>query len=83
MADQIFVLVAEDEELVRAVIIEVLADEGFEVMHAQHAKAALGILQKHGHRVHVMFTDIQMPGDMEGIALLPITPRRTGHTSRC
>jgi hypothetical protein len=31
MPDQIFVLVAEDEELVRLVMVQALLDEGFEV----------------------------------------------------
>jgi two-component system, response regulator PdtaR len=69
MSDEIFVLVAEDEELVRMVIVDVLEDEGFEVMHVEHAEAALEILQVHGDRVHVLFTDIQMPGAMDGVAL--------------
>ena len=79
MADRIFVLVAEDEELVRMVIVEVLEDEGFEVMHVEHAEAALGILETHGHRVHVLFTDIQMPGDMDGIALAHHTAKNWPH----
>jgi CheY-like chemotaxis protein len=70
MPDQIIVLVAEDEELVRLVIAEVLQDEGFEVIEAEHAEAALAILQIHAARIiHVLFTDIQMPGTMDGLAL--------------
>jgi two-component system, response regulator PdtaR len=69
MLDQIFVLVAEDEELVRMVIVDALEDAGFEVMHVEHSEAALGVLQDHGDRVHVLFTDIQMPGAMDGVAL--------------
>jgi CheY-like chemotaxis protein len=45
MLDQIFVLVAEDEELVRLVIVEAPEDAGFEVMQVEHAEAALGVLQ--------------------------------------
>src|SRR3954464_7370981 len=69
MPDQIIVLVVEDEELVRLVIAEVLRDEGFEVMEVEHAEAALAILQVHAARIHVLFTDIQMPGTMDGLAL--------------
>ena len=47
MPDQTFVLVAEDEELVRLVIVQVLLDEGFEVMEAEHAEAALIVLESH------------------------------------
>jgi CheY-like chemotaxis protein len=38
MPDQTFVVVAEDEELIRFVIVQALLDEGFEVMEAEHAE---------------------------------------------
>jgi CheY-like chemotaxis protein len=69
MPDPIMVLVAEDEELVRLVIAEVLRDVGFEVMEAEHAEAALSVLEHHAARIHVVFTDVQMPGSMDGLAL--------------
>jgi two-component system, response regulator PdtaR len=69
MPGQILVLVAEDEGLVRLVIVEALEDAGFEVIDAEHAEAALGVLQIHAARIHVLFTDIHMPGTMDGIAL--------------
>jgi CheY-like chemotaxis protein len=69
MPDQTFVLIVEDEELVGLVIVQALRDEGFEVMEAEHAEAALGILESHGHGIHVLFTDIRMPGAMDGLAL--------------
>jgi CheY-like chemotaxis protein len=69
MPDQTFVLVAEDEELVRLVIVQALLDEGFEVMEAEHAEAALIVLESHARRIHVLFTDTQMPGTMDGLAL--------------
>jgi CheY-like chemotaxis protein len=69
MPDQILVLVAEDEELVRLIIVDALEDAGFDVMEVEHAEAALGVLQIHAARIHVLFTDIQMPGAMDGIAL--------------
>jgi CheY-like chemotaxis protein len=69
MVDQTFVLVAEDEELIRLVIVQALLDEGFEVMEAEHAEAALTVLEGHARRIHVLFTDIQMPGTMDGLAL--------------
>jgi CheY-like chemotaxis protein len=50
MSDPILVLVAEDEELVRLVIVEALEDAGFEVFEAEHAEAALGVLQIHAAR---------------------------------
>jgi two-component system, response regulator PdtaR len=63
------VLVAEDEELVRLVIVQALRDEGFEVMEVEHAEAALIVLESHARRIHVLFTEIQMPGTIDGLAL--------------
>jgi CheY-like chemotaxis protein len=76
MPDQILVLVAEDEDLVRLVIVDVLEDAGFEVMQVGHAAAALDILQIHAPRVHVLFTDIHMPGKMNGLALAHHTAKQ-------
>lgn len=69
MPDHILVLVVEDEELVRFVIVDALEDAGFDVIEAEHAEAALHVLQDHAARIHVLFTDIQMPGSMNGVAL--------------
>ena len=69
MPEQVLVLVAEDEELVRLVIVDALRDAGFEVIEAEHAEAALGVLEHHAARIHVLFTDVQMPGSMDGLAL--------------
>ena len=76
MPDQIVVLVAEDEELVRLVIAEALRDVGLEVMEVEHAEAALGVLEYHAARIHVLFTDIQMPGSMDGLALAHHTSKK-------
>ncbi len=51
------------------VTVTALEDEGFEVIETEHAEAALGVLQNHAARVNVLFTDIQMPGTMDGLAL--------------
>jgi two-component system, response regulator PdtaR len=61
--------VAEDEELVRLVIVAALEDAGFEVIEAEHAEAALSVLQINAASIRVLFTDIQMPGTMDGLAL--------------
>jgi two-component system, response regulator PdtaR len=38
-------------------------------MEAEHAEAALSVLERHAARIHILFTDIQMPGSMDGLAL--------------
>jgi len=68
MLDQTSVRVAKDQELVRLIIVQALLDEGFEVMEAERAEAALIVLESHTRRIQVSFTDIQMPGTMDGLA---------------
>ena len=63
------VVVAEDEPLIRMEMIEHLTDEGFEVLEARHAEDALAILEATADEVHILFTDVRMPGDMDGVAL--------------
>ncbi len=62
------VLVVEDELLIRLCAIDVLVEEGFEVVEAEDAAAALRAANDYGH-VDLLFTDVNMPGDMNGISL--------------
>jgi two-component system, response regulator PdtaR len=50
-------------------IAEALIEEGFLVIEARHAGEALATLNSQAADVHVLFTDIQMPGSMDGLAL--------------
>ena len=62
-------LVAEDEELVRDIAAAALRSGGFIVLEAEHAAAALRHLHDRAATIHVLFTDIHMPGDMDGLLL--------------
>ena len=63
------VLVAEDEVLIRLMAVELLSEAGFTVLEAEHAASALRLLAEHAVRVHLLCTDIHMPGEMDGLAL--------------
>jgi two-component system, response regulator PdtaR len=63
------IVVAEDDELIRTVLVEVLTEDGFEVFEAGHAEEALRILCKQAQGIQVLFTDINMPGPMNGLEL--------------
>ena len=63
------VLVAEDEPLILMTVVDLLIEEGFEVLEARHAAEALDILAACASDVHVLFTDVWMPGNMDGITL--------------
>src|ERR1019366_496851 len=62
------VLVVEDNALVRAIIAEFLECAGFEVLQAADGAEALLILES-GADFHVLFTDIQMPGPIDGVGV--------------
>jgi CheY-like chemotaxis protein len=62
------VLLVEDDEEVAALVQEMLAQLGYRVTRAASASAALGALAN-GREVDVIFSDIMMPGDMNGVDL--------------
>lgn len=64
----IAVLVVEDEALVRFDIADYLAENGFEVHEAASADQALKILEA-VPEIRLLFTDIDMPGSMDGLKL--------------
>ena len=63
------VLVVEDEVLIRMVIADYLRTCGYRVIEAASADEALVILQHTEFQVDVVFSDIEMPGSMDGFAL--------------
>ena len=62
------VLVVEDEFLLRDVTAEYLVDCGFSVLQAANADEAVGLLQSN-REVGAVFSDVQMPGSMNGLGL--------------
>ena len=62
------VLVVEDEFLLRMNAIEMIEEAGFEVVEACNADDAIAILESRSD-IRVVFTDIQMPGSMDGLKL--------------
>src|SRR3954471_15595244 len=63
------ILVVEDEVLVRLVIADYLRECGYKVYEAVNAQEAIAMLQSPEVAVDIVFSDVQMPGDMDGFAL--------------
>ncbi|USI74992.1 response regulator [Sphingomonas morindae] len=61
-------LVVEDEVLVRLLSVEILGELGFEVQAAENADEALALLEEDAG-VSLVFSDIRMPGSMDGLGL--------------
>ncbi len=56
------ILVVEDSSLVRAVTRSMLEDSGYRVVEAADGERALEVLREMGSAVHLLFTDVIMPG---------------------
>jgi len=62
------ILIVEDEPLVRLGAVRTIEDAGFEVIEAANADEAIRILESR-RDIRVVFTDIHMPGSMDGLKL--------------
>lgn len=68
MTAEISVLVVEDEFLVRMDVADQLRDEGYKVFEAKNADEAVRLLETEPS-IQILFTDIDMPGSMDGLKL--------------
>jgi two-component system, response regulator PdtaR len=73
------VLVVEDEGLVRLMPVDMLEDAGFTVIEATSADEAWTVLEDLSMEIGVLFTDIEMPGSMDGFALTSRVAERWPH----
>jgi len=62
------VLIVEDEFLLRMHAVDMIEGAGFEAVEAANADEAIEILENRLD-ITVVFTDIQMPGSMDGLKL--------------
>jgi CheY-like chemotaxis protein len=69
------VLVVEDEPLLRMMAVDLVVEAGFEALQACHAADAIALLESRTD-VCIIFTDIDMPGSMDGLMLAAAARRR-------
>ena len=62
-------MVVEDEFLIRIMVADELRGAGYEVVECGTADEAMDVLRS-GASIGVMFTDIRMPGSMDGASLV-------------
>lgn len=62
------VLIVEDEFLIREMLKDELEDAGYQVVPASDADDAVRVLEAR-QDIHLVFTDINMPGSMDGLKL--------------
>ena len=69
------VLVVEDEGLIRMNAIAMVEEAGFEAIAASDADEAIRILESRND-IRAVFTDVQMPGSMDGMRLARVVRNR-------
>lgn len=60
------ILLVEDEETVRLLVQRVLQRRGYTVLEACDAHDALSLVQRYDEPIHLLVTDVIMPGGMSG-----------------
>ncbi len=63
------ILVVEDDDSVREVADQMLTEAGFEVLSARDGPTGLNKFDKHADEVDLLFSDMVMPGGMNGVEL--------------
>jgi CheY-like chemotaxis protein len=62
------VLVVEDAPLIRMGAVDLVLSAGYEALEASNADEAIQIMERR-EDIDLVFTDVQMPGTMDGIKL--------------
>lgn len=62
------VLVVEDSAIIRMGAVDLVLSAGYEALEARDADEAIRILESRSD-IDLVFTDVQMPGTMDGIKL--------------
>lgn len=74
-----FALVVDDNPLILMIASEILTEAGFRVLSASSGDEALEFLERHGSFIILLFSDVTMPGTMDGFMLAQIAADRWPH----
>ena len=69
MSNAPFALVVDDDALIRMDAMDILEQAGFNVLDAEHGDAASDLLMVRHPEIVLLFTDVEMPGELDGFAL--------------
>src|SRR5258708_39855657 len=72
------VLVVEDDDEVAALTVEMINELGYDTTRVASAEAALGALADK-REIDIVFSDVMMPGRMDGVELAQEIRRRRPH----
>ena len=68
MLSRAVVLVVEDEPIIRMDAVDLIGTAGFDAIGSRNADEAIAILEAR-HDIRLVFTDIELPGPMDGLKL--------------
>ena len=69
VATEAYALVVDDDLLILMHTSDILADAGFRTLEASNGDDAKALIDEKGASVTLLFTDVQMPGSIDGFAL--------------
>ncbi len=67
--DASYALVVDDDFIIRMDATNILEQAGFQVLDASHGDEAFVLLKSRHPDITLLFTDVQMPGELDGFAL--------------
>jgi PAS domain S-box-containing protein len=70
------VLIAEDEDAVRAIVVKTCSKAGYHILAATNGEEALALAESHSGRIDLLITDVIMPGISGRILADQILKRR-------
>ena len=76
-----FALAVDDDFLIRTDVAHILDRAGFRVLEAEHGDEAFALMEARHRDVVLLFTDVQMPGRLDGFALARAVAARWPHVS--
>ncbi|PZU05825.1 MAG: response regulator [Sphingobium sp.] len=64
-----YALVVDDDPMILMHACDILEEAGFRFYEAGTGAEAIEVLERHGDSVTLLFSDVEMPGEMNGFAL--------------
>lgn len=74
-----YALAVDDDPIIRMDACAILEEAGFRCLDAETGDDALKVLEQHASAVVVLFTDVEMPGSVNGFALARYVADRWPH----
>lgn len=72
------ILLVDDEQAVRSIVLRILRRKNYHVLEAENGEAALEIAEAHDGPIHLVITDMFMPGLRGPEVVQRLAPKRPG-----